>query len=234
MHSDVSVEIAYSGEFFVRPLRRHGRDAAPDAHDDADFDEDNPPRDPGAYELVIDNDSGTYRPRKDLLPVLEAFLARPANLGALGRVRAMDGFDERPGKWKEARKEEKKRARGRKGGREPPAVVRQASVSSSGSSSSSSDDEEAHELEEQEARRLQTKARDAMADDDFGLGDVEEGSPDDADGCVLPFLVAYGVVDDVCGLGWWRSLQSRSFSSCLRTNSRCCGILRKRTLKHWR
>ena len=50
-----------------------------------------------------------------------------------------------------------------------------------------SDDEEAHELEEQEARRLQTKARDAMADDDFGLGDVEEGSPDDADGYVLLF-----------------------------------------------
>ncbi len=48
-----------------------------------------------------------------------------------------------------------------------------------------SDDEEANELEEQEAKRLQTKARDAMADDDFGLGDVVEGVPD-ADGCVFP------------------------------------------------
>ncbi|RDX50301.1 hypothetical protein OH76DRAFT_1455485 [Lentinus brumalis] len=46
-----------------------------------------------------------------------------------------------------------------------------------------SDDEEANELEEQEAKRLQTKARDAMADDDFGLGDVVEGVPD-ADGFV--------------------------------------------------
>ncbi|KAI0669213.1 Sas10 C-terminal domain-containing protein [Trametes maxima] len=38
-----------------------------------------------------------------------------------------------------------------------------------------SEDEEAIELEEQEAKRLQTKARDTMADDDFGLDDVAEG-----------------------------------------------------------
>ncbi|KAI8978801.1 Sas10 C-terminal domain-containing protein [Trametes punicea] len=44
-----------------------------------------------------------------------------------------------------------------------------------------SEDEEAIELEEQEAKRLQAKARDAMADDDFGLGDVAEGLPE-ADG----------------------------------------------------
>ena len=47
-----------------------------------------------------------------------------------------------------------------------------------------SDDEEANELEEQEAKRLQAKSRDVMADDDFGLGDVVEGLPE-ADGCVL-------------------------------------------------
>nr|GAT58777.1 predicted protein [Mycena chlorophos] len=35
-----------------------------------------------------------------------------------------------------------------------------------------SDDEEANELEEQEARRLQSKTRDSMQDDDFGLDDV--------------------------------------------------------------
>ncbi|KAI0923237.1 hypothetical protein AcV5_007441 [Taiwanofungus camphoratus] len=44
-----------------------------------------------------------------------------------------------------------------------------------------SDDEEANELEEQEARRLQTRARDAMADDDFGLGDDIEGAPEPDD-----------------------------------------------------
>jgi U3 small nucleolar RNA-associated protein 3 len=37
-----------------------------------------------------------------------------------------------------------------------------------------SDDEEANELEEQEAKRLQAKARDAMSEDDFGLGDPLE------------------------------------------------------------
>ena len=37
-----------------------------------------------------------------------------------------------------------------------------------------SDDEEANELEEQEAKRLQAKARDAMTDADFGLEDPIE------------------------------------------------------------
>lgn len=37
-----------------------------------------------------------------------------------------------------------------------------------------SEDEEANELEEQEAKRLQTKARDILTDDDFGLGDHVE------------------------------------------------------------
>lgn len=37
-----------------------------------------------------------------------------------------------------------------------------------------SDDEEANEMEEQEAKRLQTKARETMVEDDFGLGDAVE------------------------------------------------------------
>ncbi|KIK91891.1 hypothetical protein PAXRUDRAFT_830462 [Paxillus rubicundulus Ve08.2h10] len=44
-----------------------------------------------------------------------------------------------------------------------------------------SDDEEANELEEQEALRLQAKARDDMGDDDFGLGGVVEGEVEPAD-----------------------------------------------------
>ena len=155
MHADVAVEIAYSGEFFVRRVHKshhagkrpaQDEDANGDAHHGAgesadesvhehtygadDSDPSSLP--PSAYELVIDNDSGTYRPRKDLLPVLGEFLSRPSNLGALGRLRVMDGFDNRLKRWKEQRKEEKKRARGGK-----PAVVRQASISSSSSSSSS-------------------------------------------------------------------------------------------------
>ncbi|KAJ7147521.1 Sas10 C-terminal domain-containing protein [Mycena crocata] len=53
-----------------------------------------------------------------------------------------------------------------------------------------SDDEEGNELEEQEAKRLQSKARDAMGDDDFGLDDVVEpiliGNSDAGDEIVAP------------------------------------------------
>jgi hypothetical protein len=35
-----------------------------------------PPKEPESYELVIDNDSGTYRPKADYLPVLHDFLHR--------------------------------------------------------------------------------------------------------------------------------------------------------------
>ncbi|KAI0694265.1 hypothetical protein BC835DRAFT_1204026, partial [Cytidiella melzeri] len=150
MHSDVCVEIAYSGEFFVRPLRRHkhrrpgsnkgghptesdppddeAKDATPG---DVGFDEENPPDDPALYELVIDNDSGTYRPRADLLPTLHSYLASPRNLGALGRVTCIQAFDEHLKKWKDARKQVKKQEGGK-------AAQPTGSLSSSASSSVSS------------------------------------------------------------------------------------------------
>lgn len=113
MHADGAKEIAYSGEFFVRLMERYsGEDEGDDLADE--------PRggDPRHYELVIDNNSGTYRPRKELLPVLGEFLASEDNFGGLGRVLTMDGFDETMVKWKEERKERKMRARGKgnKGG----------------------------------------------------------------------------------------------------------------------
>ena len=154
MHSDVSLEIAYSGEFFVRRVH-HSAHPNSAAHPEREAAPDKDPSalPPSAYELMIDNDSGTYRPKKELLPVLAAFLARPENLGALGRVRAMDGFDARLKRWKDRRKEEKQRARGMEKGRGRVGVMRQASVSSSDSSSvSSSEDGEAVAAAEQEAR----------------------------------------------------------------------------------
>ncbi|KAH6911360.1 Sas10 C-terminal domain-containing protein [Coprinopsis sp. MPI-PUGE-AT-0042] len=45
-----------------------------------------------------------------------------------------------------------------------------------------SDDEEGHELEEKEAKRLQSKAREHMTDEDFGLQDVVDVQRDDMDG----------------------------------------------------
>ena len=46
-----------------------------------------------------------------------------------------------------------------------------------------SEDDEANELEEQEARRLQAKAREHMGEGDFGLGDTIEdiGNEDEAE-----------------------------------------------------
>lgn len=102
MHSDVSVYIAFSGEFFIRRLKHprrppppepaeHAEHSHPPAHkenathppDDIEGGppKEDPPHDPSHYELVIDNDSGTYRPNAKLLPLLKAYLA--ANLPGL-------------------------------------------------------------------------------------------------------------------------------------------------------
>ncbi|KAG6030215.1 hypothetical protein E4U41_000156 [Claviceps citrina] len=113
MHSNVATYIACSGEFFIRRLER------PDASDDpqpnqkvhpADEISGGPPQDdapahPAFYQLVIDNDSGTYRPDKSILPKLKEFLKK--NLPGLGVV-VMHWEEEELQKMKQAQRDTKK------------------------------------------------------------------------------------------------------------------------------
>ncbi|KAI0373750.1 hypothetical protein BV20DRAFT_962324 [Pilatotrama ljubarskyi] len=117
-----------------------------------------------------------------------------------GAAQYEDDIDEIHYAAAEAAKNEKKKAKGKKGkkGKKDESDSEDKSESeeeeegwgtnksayyASNAQEIDSEDEEAIELEEQEAKRLQTKARDAMADDDFGLADVVEGVPE-ADGFV--------------------------------------------------
>ncbi|PHH90383.1 hypothetical protein CDD83_3833 [Cordyceps sp. RAO-2017] len=114
MHSNVERYIACSGEFFIRRLQH------PDASDEAHPHErthpsdmvsggppkDAPPPNPSYYQLIIDNDSGTYRPDKSILPDLKAFLEK--NLPGLGIV-TMHAEEEELQKLKEAQRSVKKK-----------------------------------------------------------------------------------------------------------------------------
>lgn len=128
MHSDVSIYIAFSGEFFIRRLKHSHRPPPPDpaeetsqshppehqaneSHPPHDISggppDDEPPKEPQYYELVIDNDSGTYRPNAKMLPVLKDFLAR--SLPGL-HILTLDcqADEERMGRMKNEQRERKK------------------------------------------------------------------------------------------------------------------------------
>ncbi|KAG8711427.1 hypothetical protein FRC09_020600 [Ceratobasidium sp. 395] len=171
MHADAARYIAYSGEMFVRRTSTKGWEDDEEEETDARADsgqedsQNDGPRvkkhPPSAYELVIDNDSGTYRPHKELLPLLAEFLGREVNLGAflftfdltipliaklqnyvvtggpggLGKITAMDGFDEGLKDTKKRRAEAKKSQSGGEQTRQMQ-VRRGSSVSSVGSMSS--------------------------------------------------------------------------------------------------
>lgn len=111
-----------------------------------------------------------------------------------------------------------------------------AAYYSSNAGQLSSDDEEANEMEEQEAKRLQAKARDAMADDDFGLGDAVEAVGEDepfviiilADAAVN--LIVAAIIFTVNRKMIPRRSRWRVFR---KTSTLFFVIWRKQTLKHW-
>ncbi|KAI9158183.1 NADPH-dependent 1-acyldihydroxyacetone phosphate reductase [Paramyrothecium foliicola] len=114
MHADVATYIACSGEFFIRRLQHpnasedpepnektHPEDPIPGGPPDED-----PPPNPSYYQLIIDNDSGTYRPDKAVLPDLKAFLEK--NFPGLGII-TMHWEDEELKELKEAQRNIKKK-----------------------------------------------------------------------------------------------------------------------------
>ena len=115
MHSDVAAYIAFSGEFFIRRLKHPNKspeDPSQASHPPQDMDDgppkDEPKTDPSYYELIIDNDSGTYRPNAKLLPQLKAFFS--ANFPGL-HVRTLDcqGDAEKMAHMKNEQREKKKK-----------------------------------------------------------------------------------------------------------------------------
>lgn len=86
MHSNVSIYIAYSGEFFLRRRKhRHRRHSSLEGQIPVYGSNEEVlagiSMDPTDYELFIDNDSGTYRPNSKLLYLLKEFMS--ANLVGL-------------------------------------------------------------------------------------------------------------------------------------------------------
>ena len=115
MHSDVNIYIAFSGEFFIRRSKRpHNEGSASvleETHPPAEIEggppKDDPPKDPAYYTLVIDNDSGTYRPNAKVLPELKEFMQK--NLPGLDIITLdCNGDKDKMNKWKTEQRERKK------------------------------------------------------------------------------------------------------------------------------
>ncbi|PYH96995.1 C2 domain protein [Aspergillus ellipticus CBS 707.79] len=144
MHSDVSIYIAYSGEFFLR-RRKHRRHRYSETthHSGGSYSGDEPleesdiSTDPSDYELFIDNDSGTYRPNSQCLPLLKRFIS--SNLSGL-HITTLDCKEDAA--QMETLKNEQREFKRNEGNQ---MIFLQRSNSSSLSSLSSSDEEELDE-----------------------------------------------------------------------------------------
>ena len=115
MHSDVNIYIAFSGEFFIRRLKTPHNSGSPDdqpTHPPEEIGggppEADPPKDPVYYSLIIDNDSGTYRPNAKCLPQLREFLEKQLQGMKIVTLDCM-GDKEKMDKWKEEQRERKKK-----------------------------------------------------------------------------------------------------------------------------
>ncbi len=146
MHSNVSIYIAFSGEFFIRRLKRptdpeqyqapsptHPSNKENNRKVSTTAPINEPPRDSSQYELVIDNDSGTYRPNAQLLPLLKSFMHK--NLPGLSIVALDCNADKEKLAKLKGQQRERKRAEGR------GLVMLQGSSSASSSISSSDVDD---------------------------------------------------------------------------------------------
>lgn len=168
MHSDVNVYIACSGEFLIRRVRDKlkGPEAPVPQTQAVEAIEGGPPssspapRDPADYELVIDNDSGTYRPDAAYLPQLGGFLE--ANFPGL-KIVTRGCTDEKLQRIKRERREAKKKQGGER-----------VFQSHSDSEWSSSDEES---LDERAAGKQSKRERmvDALEDPQTALRNLRHG-----------------------------------------------------------
>lgn len=160
MHSDVSIYIAYSGEFFVgrrRHHHHHRHHGAQSSESDNYRSSVDIPTDistnPADYELFIDNDSGTYRPNPQYLHLLRDFVS--ANFPGL-HVSTLDcvADAEQMTEMKDERREFKK-----KEGLQMT-FLQQSSSSLSISSSEEEELDERSGLSQKQRGELSRKARD--------------------------------------------------------------------------
>ncbi|KAK7952835.1 C2 domain-containing protein [Apiospora aurea] len=168
MHSDVAAYIACSGEFLIRRLQKPTADKSPEPNQPTHPQNpdlpggppnDKPPTRPEYYQLVIDNDSGTYRPDKSVLPDLQKFLEK--NFPGLGIV-TLACDDDEDQKLKEQQREVKKNE-----GQNVHMVLNRSPSSSSFSSDDVSDLEETERHANAASARRSRKERmlDIMAED---------------------------------------------------------------------